>query len=447
MKVLCDEIQAVDERVFLRQEKLNDLIINVPPGTSKTKILSVLATAWEFARKPDLRIFVGSYSDTAVKGIAEEVKTLMKSEKYQAYFPETRIKKGRDTIHLFKTTVNGEFYAFTVGGTITSKHADILKIDDPINPKEAASDVGLKTANDFFSQTLPTRKVDKKVTPTILIMQRLHANDPTGYILSRKEDKLRHVCLPAELSDRVNPPEYRANYTNGLLDEKRLDREILAEMKTDLGSIAYAGQFEQSPTVPGGYIIKKDWWKTVSPETFDLLRGPNDPIIFFGDTAYTENSEDNDPSGFIGTCKVGNNLYITVAKKVFMEFPALCKFLPGFVTQHGYTSSSSVRIEPKANGLAVIQQLKTITGLNITNTKSPKDDKKTRLTAESPKVECGRIILVAGTWNEEFIDEVCGFPNKPHDEYVDLLAYAGAHHLPHSAAQKTTSQNAKYFRL
>ena len=42
----------------------------------------------------------------------------------------------------------------------------------------------------------------------------------------------------------------------------------------------------------------------------------------------------------------------------------------------------------------------------------------------APKIECGSVYLVDGDWNEEFVDEVCGFPSKTHDEYVDILGYA-----------------------
>ena len=41
--------------------------------------------------------------------------------------------------------------------------------------------------------------------------------------------------------------------------------------------------------------------------------------------------------------------------------------------------------------------------------------------------------LVEGTWNEAFIDEVCGFPARPHDEYVDLLVYAIGYFLDDGA--------------
>jgi hypothetical protein len=112
MDVLCDVIQESDERVFKRLPKLFDTIINVPPGTSKTKIVSVLSTAWEFARMPQIKVFVGSYSDQAISSIADEIRLIMKSDKYQSYFPNVIIRRDRDTLHNFKTTTNGEFYAY-----------------------------------------------------------------------------------------------------------------------------------------------------------------------------------------------------------------------------------------------------------------------------------------------------------------------------------------------
>lgn len=152
MEALCNEIQAASERVFKRLPKLHDIIVNIPPGTSKTTIISVMGTAWDFSRAPWIREFVGSYSDSAVMGISDNIRLIMRSEKYRTYFPKTIIRRDKDAGHNFKTTENGEFYAFTVGGTLTSKHADILKIDDPLNPKQAASAAELLKTNDFFDK-------------------------------------------------------------------------------------------------------------------------------------------------------------------------------------------------------------------------------------------------------------------------------------------------------
>jgi predicted phage terminase large subunit-like protein len=107
----------------------------------------------------------------------------------------------------------------------------------------------------------------------------------------------------------------------------------------------------------------------------------------------------------------------------------LVRFIPQFAQANGYGASSSIRIEPKANGISVIDQLREGTKLNITRTPTPTDSKETRLNAASPTVECGRVVLVIDSWNDEFVGEVCGFPNKPHDEYVDLLCYAIDYHV------------------
>ena len=107
-----------------------------------------------------------------------------------------------------------------------------------------------------------------------------------------------------------------------------------------------------------------------------------------------------------------------------MRFPYLCWFLPDYVLYLGYIRGSSIRIEPKANGISVIDQLREETNLDIIPTPSPRESKETRLNVASPTVESGHIWIVDGDWNEAFIEEVCGFPAKLHDEYVDLLCYA-----------------------
>lgn len=435
MDALCDEIQAVDEQVFLRKPKLHDLIINVPPGTSKTKICSVMATAWEFARKPDLRIFVGSYSDTAVLGISDDIRIIMNSPKYRQLFPEVQIRKGKNSMHNFKTTKNGEFFAFTVGGTLTSKHADILKVDDPINPKTATSEVGLNTANEFMSKTLPTRKVDKAVTPTVLIMQRLHANDPTGNWIEKNNqaefpEAIRHIVLPGELTAHTTE-EYKQFYQDGLMDSVRMSRKVLSAMKVALGSVGYEGQFGQNPTVPGGNIIKEEWYQTISQFNFAKIKRPNHHVVFFADTAYTAKTE-NDPSAIIATCRIENDLYIMAGVSKRLEFNELVAFLPTWVKANGWASGSSLRIEPKASGKSIVQYLKKNSTLSVMETPSPTDDKMTRLKSVQPIVESGRVYLIIGGFNEQFIQETTGFPNKLHDEFVDLLCYACDYHFGNS---------------
>lgn len=423
---LCGELQRLSVPVVAREEKPYDMIINVPPGTSKSTITTIMYPAWLWAVDPTLRIITNSYSMDLSIEHATKSRDIIISDKYQRLFPHVKIRRDKAAKTSYENTATGARYVTSTGGTITGKHAHVIINDDPLNPKQAASDADRKTANEH-TKTLASRKVDKKNTPTIYIMQRLHEQDTTGYVLDKKADAIKHICLPAELSEDVKPIELREKYVDGLLDVERLSRKVLTEQMVDLGSRAYAGQFMQNPVADGGNIVKKEWFGYISQDSFNKMRGV-EPIVFFMDTAYTSNA-DNDPTGIIATCKIREFLYITSAKKMYMQFPELIRFIPKFVKENGYSAASTIRIEPKANGLSVIQQLQEITNLNVTRTPSPKDDKTTRLSAGSAKIESGRVILVTGAWNDEFVAEITGFPTRLHDEYVDLISYAIDYHL------------------
>lgn len=426
---LCEELEKLSVCIINRQPKPYDLIINIPPGTTKSTIVTIMWPVWLWCNDPTIRIITNSYSGGLSIEHATKSKDIIQSDKFQQLFPNIQIRRDKSGKQNYENTATGYRYATSTGATITGFHAHVIINDDPQNPKQAESDQMRIAANEH-TKTLSSRKVDKANTPVVTIMQRLHEEDVTGYLLKRKGENIRHICLPAEDCEDVKPADLRARYVDGLLDPVRLSRAVLEEAKIDLGSRGYAGQYGQTPTAAGGNIVKEAWFKHISWADFRALRF-KEPIHFFLDSAYEERKQksDNDPSGIIATCKIGNNLYIYNAKKVWKDFPELLAFLPEYLYANDYSSESTLRIEPKANGKSIVQQLMATTDLNVVETPPPKDSKATRLHAVSPKIECGRVWIVEGDWNEEFIDEVCGFPTKAHDEYVDILGYAIDYHL------------------
>jgi predicted phage terminase large subunit-like protein len=117
----------------------------------------------------------------------------------------------------------------------------------------------------------------------------------------------------------------------------------------------------------------------------------------------------------------GTNVYIIHSTSVWKEFPQLCQWLPEWVQLYGYTPQSKIRVEPKASGKSIVQQIKQTTGLNIIEDEAPKDDKVTRVNSVSPKIEAGRVFLVEGNWNDSFLNQCASFPNGLHDDEVDNL--------------------------
>ena len=425
IEYLCEELQKLSWYVVNRQPKPYDVIINIPPGTSKSTIVSIMLPAWLWTIAPWVKVISNSYSGDLSIELSIKTKDIITSDKYRRYFPNVMLRKDKSGKQHYETTEGGFRYATSTGATITGYHAHIILNDDPVNPKQANSDQMRVTANEH-TKTLASRKVNKENTPTITIMQRLHEEDVTGYLLKKKADKIRHICLPAEVSERVSPPELKERYVDGLLDPIRLNRFVLEEARIDLGSLQYAGQMGQSPVVEGGNIFKRDWFKVVTMQEFRARRF-QEPVHFYLDTAYNKKKagRDNDPSGIMGACRIGNDMYIVKAQKMYKEMPDLLKILPEFmVANSGDLNKSKLCVEPKSCGESVVQMFEQYSSMNVKRTPCPTDSKETRAMSVSPRVECGRVYIVEGDWNAEFLDECCGFPNTPHDEFVDILGYA-----------------------
>lgn len=416
IKYLCDELQKVNDRVRFRQPKLYDLVINIPPATTKSTIVLQMYNAWCWTTDPAQR-FISS-SHTAALSISHSMKTrdIVTSDKYKKLFPNVELKPDQALKTDFRTEAGGQRYTTSTTGKPTGVHAHQKLIDDPQDTQNATSETERITAKEHL-KALDTRNVNNKMTPTILVMQRLHEDDLAAEMLSRKN--IKHICLPAEESDEVKPAELRECYTNGLLDPKRLSREVLADKKKTLGSYGYSGQYGQRPVDPKGGVFKRDWFNIEDWNT------KHDDLIwhFMSDTAYTSD-EENDPSGFVAYARTGElnqDIIIRFAEDDYLEFPQLCKKIKSFVHKHGYTTKSIIEVEPKASGKSAVQQLKADTDLNIKEAAVPIKDKIARAKSQAPKVEAGRVTLIRGNWNDAFLDQVCSFPRAPHDEFVDCL--------------------------
>lgn len=265
MGLLCDELQAVAERVFKNLPKEHDVVVNISPGTSKSTICSILFPAWVWTRMPTARIITASHTETLVLDLANKSRSVLKDEKYRNLFPEVEIRADQDSKGSFMNSKGGDRKAFTVGGkNPMGFHGHFQIVDDPIDPEKAMSDAETLTARNFMLNTLPSRVTDKNVSVMFLIMQRLGRNDPTGVVLEASKIEggtpIRHICLPAEVTDYISPPELKERYIDGLMDPLRLTKANLRNFYTKLGAYGYAGQFLQSPIPPGGAMFKEHWF-------------------------------------------------------------------------------------------------------------------------------------------------------------------------------------------
>jgi predicted phage terminase large subunit-like protein len=311
IKYLADELQAVAERVFRGEPKLYDLVINISPGTSKSSLVTIMFPAWCWTRMPSCRIISASYAFSLAMDLSRKSRDLIKSEKYRKCFPYIEIREDQDTKHYFVNSKGGDRYAAGVNGSVLGMHAHIQVVDDPLDPNQSASEAELKAVNNWMNDYLPGRKIDKALTPLILVQQRLHEEDPSGVMLRRAKKypdqvKVRHVCLPAELpppdKSNVSPPELTKFYTEGLMDPVRMSREVLDEYKTR-GVYLYSSQFMQSPVPIGGGMFKAEYFNQRSAAAPYKARR-----IRFWDRAATQDG--GDYSAGVLMAAEGENFYV-----------------------------------------------------------------------------------------------------------------------------------------
>lgn len=409
---IAGELQELAQYVLKREKKPYDLLINIPPGMTKSTICTVMFPAWLWAVDPTLRVLTASYSSSLSLDHAVRSRDIISSAKYKSYFGDISLKADQNNKGHYKNNFNGERLATSVGGASTGFHAHFIIVDDPLNAKEAASEADRKSANDFMDITLSTRKVDKDMTPTILIMQRLHEDDPTGNMLKKKGKKIKQVCLPAEVGDHVNPPELKERYVDGLLDPQRLSKETLNDMKIDLGSYGYAGQMDQQPAPLDGGIWKK-WFKPVPDSEFPQLSAMT-RVGTDWDLAYTA-KETNSASAYVTAGLIGSTMYIDDIGHSWLEFPGLIEYMKKRQAPH--------YIEAKASGKSAKQSL-TKMGIPASEVTVTGGDKTGRANTATPFAESGMICVRESLLNSLYNDSKQGilkFPNNAHDDVNDAL--------------------------
>lgn len=416
IKYLCDELQIIGERVAKRLPKEYDYyIINIPPGSSKSTIVSEMYIIWCWTIDPTQRFICGSYASTPAEDISEKCYNIYNSDKFRNIYPNLVSKQSGGKTG-FKNGLGGERYTTSTGSAITGIHAHQIILDDPMNPDIANSDKLRDTANKWVNETISSRKVDHDMTVTIVVMQRLHEQDTTGMLLAKTSLKVKHICIPSEFSNDVKPLELRDFYIDGLFDSVRKRKDILETIKEDLGSYGYSGQMMQRPSPAEGGIIKKEWLRIITKYELPII----DFVNFQFDTAYTD-KQINDPSAGIAYFKNNGVVYIVGVAEVWKEFPDLCKWLQDYVNEYYYDERSRIFVEPKASGKPVIQNIRKQTNLNIIESDPPKIDKVSRARAVSAKLESGKVVILDAHWNDNFLNQLASFPNAQHDDMVDCL--------------------------
>lgn len=182
-------IEAIAQRLErVRRGELRRLIINMPPRSLKSIMSSVAFPAFCLGRGPSRRIICVSYSGDLAKKHSNDFRAVIEAEWYRAAFPATRIGRFKDLETEIEFTARGFRLATSVGGTLTGRGGDIIVIDDPLKPDDGLSEAKRSAANYWFANTLLSRLDDKRTGAIVVVMQRVHLDDLTGFLLGQSKE-------------------------------------------------------------------------------------------------------------------------------------------------------------------------------------------------------------------------------------------------------------------
>lgn len=427
--------------------ELKNVVINVPPGSSKTEIVAINLMARGLAINPRARFLHISYSDDLALLNSGTAKEIVQSDEFQALWPlkvaDDAKSKKRWNVEVDGKTAGG-VYAVSLGGQITGFRAGHMApgwqgaiiIDDPLKVEDAYSKTKRSAANRKLVSTVKSRKANPD-TPIIVIMQRLAEEDPTGFIKAQKvPGEWEFITIPALIEDdyvEALPEKCRELVNSDERDEQgRFSYWPYKEPVADLCELeakdryVFSGQYQQRPSPLGGDIIKGQCfgrYSVVPPLRYRKI---------FADTAQ-KTAERNDYSVFEcwGAGEDGR-IYLLDMIRGKWPAPELKRRAIAFWEKHkaGGEYDAPLRqlvIEDKSSGTGLIQDIQASGGIPVKGVERTKD-KLTRVMDVVSYIDSGLVYVPeAAPFVSDFIGECEAFTaddTHANDDQIDPMVDA-----------------------
>lgn len=458
LKVIAEHLEACYRR------EIKNLLINVPPRTSKTSLISIAFPAWVWLQNPEERFMYASYAHSLSTEHSLKCRRLIESDWYQeGWGARYRLAKDQKAKMLFENNKGGCRIATSVGSVATGKGGSIIIVDDGNNAKDGESEIKRESTNKWWDQVWSTRLNNPLHDVRIVVQQRIHEKDITGHILANDNEKewLR-LIIPMEFEEKRKAKTVILPSTNGkiwqdprtkegeLLWPERFPLKIINRLQRELGSYGYAGQYQQRPSPEGGGHIKKAWfkkWTMLNPPKYEL-------ILQSWDTAFSDK-----PDAAYSACTTWGvwrssddyeiqNIMLLSMWRGRVGYPELRErakrlnrdYKDTGVHQNMYPAIGRVDvclIEAKATGDPLIRDLRNANIPAIPYI--PKGDKNSRVQIVLPYIESGLVWLPTEPKNEdrlmpfadEFLEAVSSFPNAESRDLVDTMTQALSHIRDH----------------
>lgn len=427
------------------EKKCTRLIINIPPRTLKSILITIMFPVWVWTRTPNQSFACASYAQPLSEEHSVKRRRLLESDWFRHLWGDrVWLQKDQNQKSKFQNNYQAQMFATSVGGTMQGIGGAFLIVDDGLKADDILSDPTIIELHNWFDKTWRQRLNDPATDVMIIVEQRTGERDITGFCLdgdkllaeSGEPKEWTHLCIPMEADDEsVDKATLNQRFTfpisgrikdrpiGDVLQPDRFTPAVIAAKK--VRRLTWETQEQGRPSPLEGNMIKRSevmYYGGKDPETGENDRDlPKkfDLIVTSCDAAF----KDTKTSDFVcvGTIGVlGPDRFILEVVTKHLDAPATEKEVD---RQRIAYKSSVCLIEDKANGSAIIKSMRqSVTGVVAIE---PEGGKISRMYASCGEWQSHNwYVSRIAAWTEPFVEHITKFPGIKNDDDVDMMTQA-----------------------
>lgn len=439
--------------LFARRE-IKHLCVCLPPGLGKSIICSVMFPVWVWTWWPEAKFLCASYREEIAHRFSRWARNIIRTDWYEKFWQlydaehrgvKTQIRPDADKALSYENTRGGWRMSVVVGGGFAS-HPNFIIIDDPYNPREAASERERRQVENWYFETILTRGAALDAGH-LINQQRLHPEDLPGLV--QRFSDYTFLVLPMEWDPAIVQQHPRTTPDPRKRKGELICPEMISEEKLDglrrMPAHTYAGQFQQQPTAASGEMFQRQWF---TDNTIEQLP-PAEKVVAscrFWDKAYSDTSRSDYTCGALMLFD-GEYFYVADVARFRAkphERDQRIRAIAENDASHWPRYVIAMEEESGAGKQSAEMSLRSLAGFKVRLRKPPEG--KPKPGDEDPKVwesyiiqlAMGNIKFLKASWLDVVIEEAASAPNGIHDDTIDAIAGAFRELAIHSQRRRIT---------
>jgi predicted phage terminase large subunit-like protein len=421
----------VADDVVNRRIPQNKVLFIAPPSSAKSTWNSIIRPVFHLGQHPDQSIIFMTSSDPMAQTFGSTVReALMRNARHKEVFPDplTRPNRNRgwsgDGLYLNGSPPGSKDPAYKASGfgsSVMGARTHGLILDDPMDQKQAVSEVEQRRSKAYFDQTLVPR-VQPNVGWIIGAMTRFHENDFASHLIRLAESSgdwlvFRLPMISEGEGDPMGRPE------GELLWPERMTAEYVEAERKRMTIAEFNLVYQGDPTGIGGDVFKEEGWFQPLPSNFWSDIYPKCRTLMAWDLAFSERDRACYTVGGTAAIDSQMNMYLLHVVRKRMSLIALEDLMVELIriSKPLIVGLEQSRFHQKATR-ALAQQ---VLGRVMCNMQLvlPDSDKTARAMLPAGRAEAGKLFVNHNApWYRSFVAECLGFPLTTYKDQVDMLS-------------------------